>query len=67
MNTNTMLTTARDLATFDPVNHVSTQATIFQSQLIELRLFYRAESVNNIYHVTCKEVLQDYLQGSENS
>ncbi|RIA82930.1 hypothetical protein C1645_787371 [Glomus cerebriforme] len=37
-----------------------------QDQLIEFKLFYQAND-NNVYHVTCKQILQDYPQGSGNS
>ena len=59
----------RNLVTFNSANQVSTQAIALQpmqNQLVEIRLFYQ-DGDDNIYHVTCKRILQDYLQGSENS
>ena len=47
----------------DLQNHLSTHVL----QLNELGLFYHAENDNNIYYVSCKMILQDYFQESENS
>ena len=35
---------------------------IIQTQFFEFWLFYQTENVNDIYHVTCKRILQDDLQ-----
>ncbi|EXX59070.1 uncharacterized protein OCT59_009057 [Rhizophagus irregularis] len=38
-----------------------------QYQLVELSLFYQPQKDNNIYHITCKKITQDHLQGTGNS
>ncbi|CAB4475046.1 hypothetical protein RhiirA1_461620 [Rhizophagus irregularis] len=60
-----------DIDTFDSANQVSAQTTTFQpiqDQLVELSLFYQPQNDNsNIYHITCRKITQDHLQGTGNS
>jgi hypothetical protein len=61
--------TMSDINTFDSVNQVSAQTITLQpiqDQLVELSLFYQPQNDNNIYHITCRKILQYHLQGSEN-
>ncbi|CAB4405188.1 unnamed protein product [Rhizophagus irregularis] len=38
-----------------------------QDQLVELSLFYQPQNDNDIYHITCRKITQDHLQGTGNS
>ncbi|RGB36339.1 hypothetical protein C1646_758242 [Rhizophagus diaphanus] len=38
-----------------------------QNQMVEFNIFYQPQNDNYIYHITCRKITQDHLQGTGNS